>query len=320
MGREMPHRKAHGVAHLIWKKTAALWARLFGNRVVRNGAIVGLLGAVFVPIFQSIVAYQNSAAQLAKDDLDNAVKTLAATVSELSDPLSLQERVIWEHYSLVQAKNPSAADLNGLHEIVKAYQGKFTTLSAHTPLLAREMEIYLDLPGDLNHANKRTGHATANNANLLNSDFECDSADHMPKFGMDKSGKKDLSMLALNFKGPALADNGQNVGPPIIDWKSAKDNLVTLEFCFEHTHYQIKDILQWANSEPADKSKMPNAYWIKQAISQGKRFDDFLNVATYKIEQFRVGYQPNGFLCNVPLANWLVDHAIYTCWPRPPTG
>jgi len=278
---------------------------------VGNAAILGVLGTVFASVFQYISAYHDSVANLAKADLDKGVSTLADTVTALSTPLTLQERLIWDYY-LANKDNTDADDTatfhTSAHSIYDDYQKSFITLSADTRFLARKMEIYLDLPGDLNHAaanNSAANFTPINNSNLRTSDFDCDDGKYMPAFGTNSA------KLHLKFKTtendsqkPATKDGSGEV--LIVNWMSAKDNLVTLEYCFEITHYNMGEILKWA-SNSADDKREPTKTAVdiqkmkSRAKSQGLRFNDFMSVATFKIEQFRVGYQPNGFFCSLPV-------------------
>ncbi|MGO9701980.1 MAG: hypothetical protein ACLPX7_22255 [Xanthobacteraceae bacterium] len=283
---------------------------------IGSAAVIGALGTVFASVFQHISAYHDSVANLAKADLDKGVSTLADTVSALSTPLSLQQRLIWDYF-LAHQENPKADDAitfhTSAHSIYDDYQKSFIPLSASTRLLARKMEIYLDLPGDLSHAaNNSTAKASPiNNSNLRTFEFDCDKEEHMPAFGID--GDHDRSQLPLQLKAknggqPATktaTTEGDSTEKLIVNWNSAKDNLVTLEYCFEDTHYSMKKVLQWASQSTGDKpestkSIAADAEKLKiRAILQGQRFNDFMSVATLKIEKFRVGYQPNGLFCSL---------------------
>ena len=283
--------------------------------LIGNAAVLGLLGTVFVSVFQYISAYHNSVANLAKTDLDKGVSTLAETVATLSTPLSLQGRLIWA-YALAQEKPDAAAAYNdGAHSIYKDYDKSFTTLSAATSLLARKMEIYLDLPGDLDHAATRNAEKVApvNISNLHNFNFDC--LNNMPAIGSDSP-----LMLALNEE-PTTGDESSN--QLAIHWKSAKDNLATLEYCLEDTHYKMKRILNWASTGADDKTAEGVIEDLKKRSKlQGQRFNDFMSVATFKIEGFRVRYQPREIFCTVPFIDTLLDHVTVghvtrVCTPQP---
>jgi hypothetical protein len=290
------------------------WA-LLGN-AAGVGAVLGLIGTVFVAVFQYISAYHNSVANLAKNDLDKAMSALTDTVSTLSRPLSLQERLIWDYY--LAQRNTHAGDAVayrvGANSISDDYQKSFNTLSASTALLARKMEIYLDLPDDLSHVASNSAAKTApinnsnlktapiNTSNLHTSDFNCDDDKYMPMpaFGID--GAADQSQLVLtpkteNGEKPAIENGGSET--LIVNWNSAKDNLVTLEYCLENTHYKIGRIINWASKGTDDKLADDIEKLKNRSKSQGRRFNDFMSVATFKIEQFRVRYQPNGLVCSI---------------------
>ncbi len=292
-------------------------------RFVGNAAFIGAL----VGLLQYVSAYHDSVAKLAKDDLDAATSALTEAVSGLSNPLSLQQRLIW-NYSFAKKNNTEqddeAYETKSARSMSKSYEDSVTTLSAGINLLARKMEIYLDLPGDLNHAaaNSSANVEPISGSSLRDSDFRCDEQKHLPAFGKDESGK-DRSTLALT---PLEADSNNNSSKPLaINWKSAKDNLLTLEYCFELTHQQMGGIRLWASTSTDDKPQ-PTKSIKSIAVDidglktlskfQERRFHDFMSVATFKIEQFRVRYQPNGLLCTILGVDTALDHFAHVCTPR----
>lgn len=293
-------------------------------RFVGNAAFLGVLGTAFVSIFQYISAYQNSVANLAKEDLDKATSALTETVSALSGALPLQERLIWAYY-LAHKKDhdpdEAAAYKDGAHSIHDDYEHSFTALSAGTSLLARKMEIYLDLPGDLDHSATRSAekYAPINNSNLRTFKFDCVNHMHLPDIGSDSPLV--LPLQADNNEEPTTGDEGGN--QLAVHWNSARDNLVTLEYCFENTHYKMKRILSWASTDTDDKPAESVIEDLKKRSKfQGRRFNDFMSVATFKIEGFRVRYQPRGFLCTVPFVDTVLDYVTlgyvtHVCTPRP---
>lgn len=327
MGGDMPHGKAGGRWHRFRKIAASETARFLGKGA-SLGTILGFLAAVFATIFQHISGYQTSVADLAKNDLDNATSKLTEAVTTLSGPLALQERLIWDYYQAHYGDRRDGADTapsDSVKLIAKEYEGAFTKLSAAAPLLARNMEIYLDLPKELTQSDRKPGAIAAtgaagvtavktaplNNANLHHFRFDCDANAPQPT----KASQGPFTQKPLPASG-----HGQNNGkqmddtPPQINWQHAKDNLVTLEYCFEETHYQMKQILLWADNGKDGDNPVPEKdtdLLIDQSMKQGQRFNDFMMVATYKIKEFRVGYQPNGFLCSIPYVK-----SLFSCTPK----
>jgi hypothetical protein len=310
----MPHDKAGGPAHRI-KKITASEVGLLGVLATA----LGILATLLVGIFQFISGYNDRVTNLAKADLDKATSTLTNTVSALSGPLALQERLIWAYYQahpdtsqvLQSAGNESpvsskaqrgTADvpLASAQAMVKDYKDAFTKLSAAAPLLARQIEIDLDLPSELNHtARQRDPDQTittagakrqpTNSATLHKLPFGCDK--DLPTFGKDISEPRPRQLPDKDYL--------------VIDWRNAKDNLVTLEYCFEDTHYnKMNKILSWVSGDgkDVDQSQKSNAESMdlkELSILQSRRFNDFMSVATFKIEGFRAKYQPNGIICSL---------------------
>lgn len=288
---ERPPAKRHLAARGFWA--------LVGNATVL-AAVVGALGTVFVSILQHVSAYHDSVAKLAKEDLDNATSALTEAVTALSNPLSLQAQLIW-FYSAAKKTNTDTDDdayeTKNARLISKNYEDSAIALGVGIKLLARRMELYLDLPGDLNHAADNNSSANVEpigTSSLRASDFVCDNK-HMP-FARDGSGKV-ISKLNLTLKSDSNLGSNK---PLAINWKSAKDNLLTLEYCFEMTHEEMREIRRWASKAKPTKSDEFDLGHVKAlAKLQEQRFSDFMSVATFKIEQFRVRYQPNGPFCSV---------------------
>ena len=269
------------------------WGLLRNATVIT--AVVGTLGTASVSALQYVSGYNDSVAKLAKQDLENATSRLTEAVTALSNPLSLQERLFWL-YSVARKDNgdidDDAYEAKTARIISKSYEDSVAAVSAGINLLARKIEIDVDLPADLNHAaaNIRSANSEPISATSLR-DYQFNCNDHMPTFGNDKSGK-DPSIVQLPFEGQL---------PLIIHWKNAKDNLLTLEYCFEHTHKKMEEIRRWASGSLDEKlqsstpTKSTDAKLLKTLLkNQERRFHYFMGVATFKIEQFRVRYQPNG--------------------------
>ncbi|HLN37962.1 MAG TPA: hypothetical protein VK337_09285 [Xanthobacteraceae bacterium] len=301
---------------------AGLWERvkraLVGSDTeflfFRNLTFLGCLSTVLVGVFQYVSAYHDKVADLAKVDFNAATSALTETVNALSGPLSLQDRLIWYYSSAMKNKTENeddAYETESARATYKSYDDSFTTLNAGIKLFARKMEIYLDLPGDLNHAaaNNSLAKYTPISASILReSDFNCET--DMPVFG-------DAYMKKLTPKD----DSNDSSNNPAINWRSVRDNLLTLQYCFEFTDQAMAGIRHWASKSTADKSRSKaidvDIGKLKNLSKrQSQRFNDFMSVATFKIEQFRVTYQPNGFLCAVLGVDTALDHFAHVCTPR----
>jgi hypothetical protein len=97
-----------------------------------------------------------------------------------------------------------------------------------------------------------------------------------------------------------------------IDWYSARTQLLTLDYCIENTHAAMGRILPWAESEtkadqgqaaapPSALTPAMHAFFMTRFRGQMRRFNGFVSLAIYDMQQFRVKYQPEGFLCSLPV-------------------
>jgi hypothetical protein len=128
--------------------------------------------------------------------------------------------------------------------------------------------------------------------------------------------EKNDSVKGLTLK----SDDNDSKNKPAINWRSAKDNLLTLAYCFEITDQYVAGIRQWASKSTDDKSRSRAIEVDTDRLKtlskfQSRRFNDFMSVATFKIEQFRVRYQPNGLLCTVLGVDTQLDYFTHVCTP-----
>ena len=181
---------ATAVAHL--RQAETLPSAEFGS-LSGTPRFPALLGQYLSAFFQYVSAYHDSVATLAKNDLDAATNALTEAVNTLANPLSLQERLIWS-YSFAKKNNTEndddAYETKSARAISKSYEDSVASLSKDVNLLARKMEIYLDLPGDLDHAAANNSSVNAepiSGASLRAFEFHCENPRHMAVFGKEKS-------------------------------------------------------------------------------------------------------------------------------------
>ena len=196
--------------------------------------------------------------------------------------------------------------------LAKNYYNGFDTLREQIMPLAVKMQLYLDLPSD---PNAGPGQILSKSVHSLTVpllgyyNFDCDR-----DFAVFDGGNS-----VLTLKDPAS-------GPPLeIDWYSARTQLLTLDYCIEKTHATLGPVLRWADATASDRAQAadpPNtlaaavhASLMTRFRGQMRRFNGFVSLAIYEMQRFRVKYQPEGFVCSLPLVSGVVG-LFDRCAPR----
>jgi hypothetical protein len=83
--------------------------------------------------------------------------------------------------------------------------------------------------------------------------------------------------------------------------------VLTIEYCFEATHYFVAGALQWASKQPISDIQLAvlehrEDLYRELPRNQVLRLNSFMSLAMYKIELLRSRYQPYSLLCILPFA------------------
>jgi hypothetical protein len=281
----------------IWQSTKRLLVRSDAEVSYFKGlTFVGLLSTLIVAYFQYLSAYHDKVTAMAKDDMTFATDTFTQTSNALSTAIILEDQLFYNFKHAAALK--ASGDANALtskeaHDLYTAYESAATALRQNGNLLARKVEIYLDWASDPNHdpANNDTLGADPISTSLLGAvDFDCDQ--DMPSFD-----KKDHVI--------SKKKDGKTVD---IDWYSAKHHVLTIEYCFDVTQKTWMEIVrQWASQSSTDPDQIAQFAASKTAVQLEERLskevvrlNNYMIRAMSEIEQIRVKYRPNGFVCSVP--------------------
>jgi hypothetical protein len=249
---------------------------------------IGFLATLIVSYFQFVSSYRDKVATVAKGDLAAATSAFTEALNTLSIPISLQDRIITDYYGAVSENldtDDNAYVTMSAPALYKSYTDSYTTLRDNYDLLARKMELYLDWALDPARQTFFVSHDPLSVTFLGTHNFDCDR--DMPSFS------RGTSTLRLQ--------NGI-----IVDWYSAKHNLVTIEYCFELTNQEMVPVHQWASKNRVDqtlKTQFTNraTQVVSRLNNQILRLNAFETVAKNEIEQYRSRYVlPHGFFCNMP--------------------
>jgi len=267
--------------------------------------IAGLLGTLLVAYFQNISAYEAKVAAQAKDDMSAAAQAFAEASTALSTALSLQQRLINVFYSAVPNdiyKDDNAYLTKSARSMYKDYMETYASFHENYNLLARKAEIYLDWPSDKNHDAVASSTPTTDRIDMsLLGEFNFNCENYMPNF---ENGKTRVP----------LTDPHDSTDTVVIDWNSAKHEVLTTQYCFEVTHKNLTAALEWASQstiEPAQWSYLTNSdqatlFKTKRTTNQVLRLNAYMSVAMSEIERIRINYRPKPYLCNVPIARQLM--------------
>jgi len=131
---------------------------------------------------------------------------------------------------------------------------------------------------------------------------------------------KDGNAIAMLPVPVALLSENPTATPLVIDWYSAKHQLLALYYCFEGDHNRIKAARAWAAKTTIDDKAKAN---FRASIAQiGDSFDRealrleaFLTLAAREIEKIQVKFRPRGWYCHIPVLREIVDGLTGKCSP-----
>jgi hypothetical protein len=263
---------------------------------------VGALGTLIGAFFQNLSAYEDKAAAQAKDDLAAAAQTFTEASSALSVPLSLQERLVFGYYDAVDQNvdgDDNALVTKNARAIDAPYEAAYTSLRENINLLAQKAEIYLDWPSNPKHDPTKSVPPTQDpisSSALGTYKFDCDN--NMPVF----TGSNTTTKL------PSPSGDGSQL---IVDWYSAKHNILAIYYCFNIINSTMKPLREWAAHIPPAPAARSSFLGRKSALEaqltkQVLRQYAFMGLAMNEIEQIRVRYRPNGYQCSVPILRGLL--------------
>jgi len=292
----------------FWHKLKSAIIRTENELSVAKGlVVVSLAGTLIGAYFQNLSAYDAKVAAQAKQDLDAATQNFAEASAALSVPLSLQERLVFGYYDAVAQKidaDDSAYVTKSARALDPPYEAAYTTLRQNINILAQKMELYLDWPSDARHDAAMNGPPTEdpiNSSAFGTYGFHCDS--DLPGFAADNNSIT-LTRTDGNTKAPKTLR---------IDWYSAKHNVLAMYYCFYVIHQVMKPLRAWASGSQVDATEQAKFRAEKERIenqlnNQVLRLYAFMGLAMNEIDQIRVKYRPNGYLCSVPGVSGLISY------------
>jgi hypothetical protein len=242
----------------------------------------------------------------AQADMAAATQTFTDASGALAASLNLQQRLITSYHNAVAADTDTEAtsyETINARETYKSYATAYAELSQNYNLLARKVELYIDMASDLNRNPTADGTPLPEeiDMSLLNAyGFDCEL--HMPSFerhAKDKTGKEEDRSKVL------LTD--PKTGKTLtIDWYSAKHHVLAIETCFEINQQAMTAVKQWASAstvDPAEKTRFAQKtfdIFHARDSNQVLRLNAFMSLAMFDIDKIRIKYRPNGFICGVP--------------------
>jgi len=280
-------------------------------------SFVGFIGTLLVAYFQYLSAYQDKVSTRAKEDLAAATSAFVEASDTFSTAIILQQIIFFDYKDAILSnleRDDNALATKNAREIYKNYDSVRTSLRQKIDVLARKMEIYIDWPSDLSRDPAKSvtlGADPMSRPQLGAYDFDCDK--YMPDFN---AGFDDIPVPKN------LLDNDPKLQPIRIDWYSAKHHLLTLEYCFQTSHAELKIPRQWASNSSIDADARirfidpDNLDRAQNNLDQQVlRLNAFMSLAMRRIEDIRVKYRPNGFLCHLPIVREVISLFSGRCTP-----
>jgi hypothetical protein len=272
------------------------------------GAVGTFIATGIVAYFQSVETYESQLSAQYKEDFANGTAAFAEASNALSPALTLQQILYTSFRDAMHShveNDDHAFITQSDRDIYKSYVDERRSLRQNIHVLARKMELYIDRPSNrfLNvTTDNQLGVDPLTPSTLGAYDFDCDAKGNIP----DSRSLESLATVKIKSK----------TGKPDLDldWRSAKHQIIALQYCFETTHVALEAARQWAAKSPVDPDKKTQftdrIEDVQNSIDeQVERFNAFMLLSMRRIEQIRLKYEPNGFWCNLPIVRtgcWLV--------------
>ena len=313
-----------------WSRFKAALIRTEQEFTVFKGlTFVSVLGTILVGYFQYLSAYEDKVSTQYKEDFTAATAAFTEISNEFATGQTLQQLLFFNYLEVAATdaeKNAKVLPAKSAREIYKTYSAARTSLRQNVDVLARKVEMQIDWasnrkrdPGEPRDINVDP----LSRAKLGEYNFDCDDPNNMPHFA-HQTPKTEGDKKFKSFVDLQARDDNHNIVPGRpkihIDWYSAKHHLWTMFYCFEGTHNAIAAAREWASDSQVDDKDsakfVKNADAIRAALDlQVLRLQAFMSLAMLRIENIRVRYRPNGFLCHIPILREIVDLTVWNCTP-----
>lgn len=325
------------------KMPRALWPRVKGALIRSDHEITVFKGLTFVSVlstilfgyFQYLSAYEEKVSTQYKEDYGAATAAFAEVSNAFAKAQSLQQLLYFNYREVAGSENEKRADVIqavSARETYKPYDEARMKLRENIGVLSRRIEMQIDWASSRNHnpaVPRDINVDPLSRAKLGEYNFDCDDLNNMPHFPPREPRTEEEKKVKWYVNVPAIDDTTHTIvaGKPRIhiDWYSAKHHVWTMYYCFEGTHAAIRAARQWASAsavDPGDRARfLERKEDILQALDlQVLRLQAFMSLAMLRIEDIRVKYRPNGFLCHVPLVREIVDAMVWSCTPIRKSG
>ena len=120
---------------------------------LKSLTVLSLFGTLIGAYFQNLSTYENKVTAQAQADMAAATQTFTDTSSALAASLNLQQRLITDYHNAVAAGadgEDTSFETKNARETYKTYIQAYADLSQNYNLLARKVELYIDMASDLN--------------------------------------------------------------------------------------------------------------------------------------------------------------------------
>jgi hypothetical protein len=345
--QQVQNRAASAPREGGWTRAGAFFDRLNSILSYAKGLpVMTLIGSLLVGYFQYLSAYQDKVSAQAKEDMTAATSTFSEIADAYSEGQMLQQILYFDYVEALAINadgDAQAIQTKSAQANYPSYAHARNALRQNSDLFARKAEIYIDWASDAGRdpADSKTPTTDPLNESLLGAyNFDCADTTNIPHFkDTDDSGNK----LALAPDPPpcrfdpteriydppgsyvrlCATENGKIVAdkPALtLHWFSAKHQLLAMHYCFERQHGQLLAARQWASQ--SSLSPEQKAHFIaKEAdthtglTNQAMRFNAFMSLAMFQMENIRVKYRPVGFVCHIPFVTPFVDLFSNYCTP-----
>ena len=281
--------------------------------------IVTILGGLVASYIQYSIAYQEKVVSRGAEELKATSETFNTISRKFSEAQTLQQMLFSDFSAAIDGSLSNAEQtLAAKHaqSIFPTYERALNALLGAGEVMAYDAERYIDWASDLSSGSvgKRPYTDPMTPAALRAYDFDCEY--YLPSFSGSSTSQTNRDSCPNGNTGQPpeppspiakVCPRKKNdpVSPILVDWYSAKHEVITMHYCFRALHDKLSKVRSWASQEEtsseakaafqAERERMQSAI-----DNQSGRLSAFMSLGLNRIDSIQLRYRPIAFDCQIP--------------------
>jgi len=280
--------------------------------------VVTILGGLVASYIQYSIAYQEKIVSRGAEELKATSETFNTISKKFAEAQTLQQMLFSDFSAAIDGSvNNAEQTLAAKHAqgIFSTYERASNALLGAGEIMAYDAERYIDWASDPSSGSvsKLPYTDPMTPAALRANDFDCEY--YLPNFQSSASETEGDTCPNGNTGRPhqppstiakVCPRTKRDSAPPIlVDWNSAKHEVITMHYCFRILHDKLRMVRSWASQEEtsteAKAAFQAEREQLQSAIdNQSRRLTAFMSLGLNRIDGIQLRYRPIAFDCQIP--------------------